>query len=126
MESSIELERRLKMDYSKFLDPQVLILVVVIYAIGMMLKNTKKIPNQSIPFILLVVALVLCIFLLGLNVNAFIQAVIVTATAVYTNQLMKQSSDAMEKVNDTIIEDVKPPEVKADTETLNIESKDKT
>lgn len=114
------------MDYSKFLDPQVLILVVVIYAIGMMLKNTKKIPNQSIPFILLVVALVLCIFLLGLNVNAFIQAVIVTATAVYTNQLMKQSSDAMEKVNDTIIEDVKPPEVKADTETLNIESKDKT
>jgi uncharacterized membrane protein YccC len=80
------------MDYSQFLKPEALILVGVIYALGIMLKKIKKIPDFLIPFILLILAILFCVTYFGLNANAIVQAVLVTATAVYTNQLYKQST----------------------------------
>jgi len=58
----------------------------------MMLKNTSKIQDWSIPWILLIVGIGSSIGLLGFNMEAIIQGVLVTGTTVYTNQLFKQST----------------------------------
>lgn len=85
------------MEYSQFIQPEVLILVVVIYIIGMLLKGLNKVKDCYIPWILLIIAIILCIFLLGVNVNAFIQGVLITAAAVYGNQLIKQTQESIKK-----------------------------
>lgn len=83
------------MDFMSFISKEVLILVAVIYALGMMLKGTKKIADWLIPWILLGLALGFSFGMLGITVNAVIQAVLVTAAAVYTNQLLKQTVEGV-------------------------------
>ena len=79
------------MDFIKFISEQTLILVAVIYALGIMLKGVKKIPDWTIPWILLVISISFSVGIMGFNVQAIIQAVLVVAAAVYSNQLFKQT-----------------------------------
>ena len=67
-----------------------LVLIPVIYIIGMILKGLSVIPDKYIPVILLFVAWVCTVFIIGFNVRAFIQAVLVTGVSVYFNQVIKQ------------------------------------
>ncbi|HAG43096.1 MAG TPA: holin [Clostridium sp.] len=80
------------MDIMSFITEKALIVIPVLYIIGMMLKNTSKIQDWSIPWILLIVGIGSSIGLLGFNMEAIIQGVLVTGTTVYTNQLFKQST----------------------------------
>ncbi|WP_291582629.1 phage holin family protein [Clostridium sp. UBA6640] len=80
------------MNIMSFITEKALILIPVLYIIGMMLKNTSKIQDWSIPWILLIIGIGGSIGLLGLNMEAIIQGVLVTGTTVYTNQLFKQST----------------------------------
>ncbi|GAA0122171.1 MAG: phage holin family protein [Clostridium argentinense] len=80
------------MDIMSFITEKALVLIPVLYIIGMMLKNTSKIPDWTIPWILLIVGIVCSVGLLGFNMEAIIQGVLVTGTTVYTNQLFKQST----------------------------------
>ncbi|WP_454053553.1 phage holin family protein [Clostridium sp. Marseille-Q7071] len=80
------------MDIMSFITEKALILIPVLYIIGMMLKNTSKIQDWSIPWILLIVGIGSSIGLLGFNMESIIQGVLVTGTTVYTNQLFKQST----------------------------------
>lgn len=80
------------MDIMSFITEKALILIPVLYIIGMMLKNTSKIQDWSIPWILLIIGIGSSIGLLGFNMEAIIQGVLVTGTTVYTNQLFKQST----------------------------------
>ena len=68
-----------------------LILIPAIYVIGAILKGTELIKDKYIPVILLPVGIALGMILVGFNVNGFIQGVLVTGVAVYTNQLVKQA-----------------------------------
>jgi hypothetical protein len=79
------------MDFIKFISEQTLVLVAVIYALGIMLKGVKKIPDWTIPWILLVISIAFSVAIMGFNVQAIIQAVLVVAAAVYSNQLFKQT-----------------------------------
>lgn len=88
------------MDYSQFVKPELLVLVAVIYVIGMFLKGTKYFPDELIPLILLVIAISICVFQIGFGVDAFIQGVLVTAAAVYGNQLIKQTKEVTNKDTD--------------------------
>lgn len=76
---------------------QALILIPVLYVLGIMLKNTNKIKDWCIPWILLVVGVLGAISLMGININAVIQGVLVTGVTVYANQLFKQSIDKREE-----------------------------
>ncbi|EPY6430790.1 phage holin family protein [Clostridium sporogenes] len=76
---------------------QALILIPVLYVLGMMLKNTQEIKDWTIPWILLVLGIIGAISLMGFNANAVIQGVLVTGAAVYTNQLIKQSTEKKEQ-----------------------------
>lgn len=71
---------------------QALMLVPVLYILGMMLKNTEKIKDWTIPWILLACGIGCCIAILGFNLQSVLQGVLVTGAAVFGNQLVKQST----------------------------------
>ncbi|MBD8046739.1 phage holin family protein [Clostridium faecium] len=80
------------MEFKEFIVEQALILIPALYIIGLILKSTDKIKDWTIPWILLVIGIVASIALMGLNINAIIQGVLVTGATVYTNQLIKQTT----------------------------------
>lgn len=80
------------MEFVKFITENALILVPAIYVLGMIIKNTEKVPDKYIPVVLLIAGVVGAIALMGLNANAVIQGILVAGAAVYTNQLLKQYS----------------------------------
>lgn len=68
-----------------------LVLIPAIYVLGAILKGTNLLKDKYIPLVLLPVGIVLSMFLVGFNVNGFIQGILVTGVAVYANQLVKQA-----------------------------------
>lgn len=78
------------MDFTQYLKDGALILIPALYIIGMIIKNAERIPNKYIPIILLVCGIVGAIGILGFNMQAVIQGILVTGASVYTNQLVKQ------------------------------------
>lgn len=81
------------MDVGKFIVDQALILIPVLYIIGMFLKNTPKIKDWTIPYILLACGILGAIAIMGLSVSAVIQGILVAGTTVFTNQLIKQTTE---------------------------------
>lgn len=75
---------------------QALILVPVLYILGMMLKNTEKIKDWTIPWILLACGIGSCIAIMGVNIQAILQGVMVTGVSVFGNQLVKQTTEKRE------------------------------
>ncbi len=67
-----------------------LVLIPVLNVIGMIVKNTEKIPDKYIPLILLFFGIVGTVAILGLTPHSVVQGVLVTGTAVYGNQVVKQ------------------------------------
>lgn len=67
-----------------------LVLVPVLNVIGMIIKNTEKIPDKYIPLILLLFGILGTIAILGLTPHSVVQGVLVTGAAVYGNQIVKQ------------------------------------
>lgn len=78
------------MQITEYITQNALVLIPVLYIIGMIIKNTKKITNKYIPVILLVFGVAGTIAIMGMNINAVIQGILVTGAAVYTNQFIKQ------------------------------------
>lgn len=66
------------------------IMVVVLLVIGAFLKQSK-VPDSFIPWILLAIGVITAVALLGFNVQAVLQGVIVTGLAVFGHQLFKQT-----------------------------------
>lgn len=80
------------MDILKYVNDQALILIPVLYIIGMFIKSTPKIPDWLIPFILLAIGILGSFALLGVSIQSVVQGILVSGTAVYTNQLIKQGT----------------------------------
>lgn len=78
------------MEFVKYITENALILVPALYVLGMIIKNTEKVPDKYIPGVLLIAGISGAIALIGLNANAVIQGILVTGAAVYANQLIKQ------------------------------------
>ncbi len=71
---------------------QALIVVPVLLVIGQILKNTPKMKDWLIPYILLLFGVIFTIGIMGINIQAIVQGVLVSGAAVFTNQLYKQYS----------------------------------
>ncbi len=67
-----------------------LLLIPVLNVLGSILKGIEKIPDKYIPIILLVFGILGAIAILGLSAESVVQGVLVTGTAVYGNQVVKQ------------------------------------
>lgn len=78
------------MEIMQYITQNALELIPVLYIIGMILKNTERISDRYIPAILLGFGIAGAIAIMGLNIEAIIQGVLVTGATVYANQLIKQ------------------------------------
>lgn len=79
------------MDILKYINENYLILIAVLYVLGVFFKNTSKIPDWIIPWLLLFVSIVFSIWIGGFTANVIIQGILVAGAAVLTNQLYKQT-----------------------------------
>ncbi len=74
----------------EYITENALLLIPVLNVIGMIIKNTEKIPNKYIPLILLGFGIIGSIAIMGLSPESVVQGVLVTGAAVYGNQVFKQ------------------------------------
>ena len=74
----------------EFITENALLLIPVLNIIGAIIKNTEKIPDKYIPVILLLFGIIGAVAILGISPESILQGVLVTGTAVYGNQLVKQ------------------------------------
>lgn len=87
-----------------YVKPELLVIAVVLYFIGMGIKNTEKIADKYIPIILGILGVVIAgIYVLATSTfsgyqsilmaifTSLIQGILVAGTSVYANQLIKQS-----------------------------------
>lgn len=74
----------------EYITENALLLIPVLNVIGMVIKNTEKIPDKYIPLILLGFGVVGAIAIMGPSPESAVQGVLVTGAAVYGNQLVKQ------------------------------------
>lgn len=80
------------MDFMNYITENALILIPVLYILGAILKGLEYIKDKYIPFILLALGIAFSIAILGFNINAIIQGVLVTGTTVLGNQIIKQAN----------------------------------
>lgn len=80
------------MEFAQYITQNALILIPTLYVLGMIIKNTEKVNDKYIPIILLIVGIAGAVGIMGVSADSVIQGVLVTGAAVYTNQLIKQST----------------------------------
>lgn len=78
----------MEFDFAQYIEPEVFILVPVLYLIGMFLRQTPFIPQWTHPWIILIVADIACAFIVGNTVNAFIQAVLVSGASLFLKDIV--------------------------------------
>ena len=78
------------MNLSDYIFEQGLIIIPFLNIIGLTVKSTGFIANKYIPVILLVIGIAASFGLMGFSVSSAIQGVLLTGTAVFGNQLVKQ------------------------------------
>lgn len=77
-------------EIANFLDERLYIVVIAIYFIGVCLKKIPGIPDWTIPFILTVISIIICIGITGFDMISVVQGIIVTAVSVLGNQYYSQ------------------------------------
>lgn len=75
---------------AEYITENAIILIPVLNIIGIIIKKTEKIPDKFIPLILLAFGIIGALAIIGVTPQAVIQGVLVTGTAVYGNQVVKQ------------------------------------
>ncbi|MNI54485.1 hypothetical protein D3C73_1093830 [compost metagenome] len=73
------------------IDPKLIIVVAVCWVVGLFLKQTPRVPNWTIVYIVSLVAMVFTVALLGFTPQAFLQGILCGAVAVYGHQLIQQA-----------------------------------
>lgn len=85
-------------DIMNFIVNKSYILIPVLYILGTFLKETPKIPDWLIPWILLALGIIGGFFLAGMKAEGILQGVLVTGVTVMGNQLYKQT--AVKRISD--------------------------
>lgn len=99
----------------KYIKPELLILIPVIYFIGVALKNSEAVKNNLIPLILGVVGVVLSIlYILGTSdlksiqdimkglFSGVTQGIMCAGSSVYMNQIIKQNINKVGEASNEI------------------------
>lgn len=73
------------------IDGRLLIVLAACWVIGYILKQTPRVPDWTIIYVVSGVAIVFSILMLGLSVESVVQGILVGAVAVFGNQLVKQT-----------------------------------
>ncbi|BFH65048.1 phage holin family protein [Paenibacillus azoreducens] len=76
----------------ELIDTRLLVVVALCWVVGYALKQTPRIPDWTIVYIVTLVAVLITVWMLGFGPEALIQGVLTGAFAVYGNQLVKQAT----------------------------------
>ena len=82
------------MNISDYLFEQGLAVIPLLNVIGKIIKETKFVNDRYIPVILLAVGVACAFGIMGVSADSAIQGVLLTGTAVFGNQIVKQLSNA--------------------------------
>jgi hypothetical protein len=82
---------------SNFIKPELLIVVAVCWIIGYVLKQTPRVPDWTIIYLVTLAAIILVSLTLGFTVDSILQGVLCGAVAVYGNQLVKQTRKGIDE-----------------------------
>lgn len=84
----------------EFVRPELLVVVVVCYCLGLFLKGVPKIKDWVIPFVLLVSSVIMCVLYMGLVIEkqwtpeiifvSLMQGILCAAMTVFGNEILKQ------------------------------------
>lgn len=74
------------------IDTRLLIVIAACWVFGYMLKQTPKVADWLIIWLVTCLAIVLACFILGFGPVSVIQGILCAAVAVYGNQLLKQTT----------------------------------
>lgn len=85
------------MESLEYLIENCYILIPALNIIGMFIKDMSKIPDEYIPFILLVLSIAGSMLICGVNGEAVIKGVLVAGVAVYGNQAVKQAGKILNR-----------------------------
>ncbi|OMF54668.1 hypothetical protein BK138_16040 [Paenibacillus rhizosphaerae] len=77
----------------QLIDPKLLIVVAACWIIGFVLKQTPKMPDWSIVYAVVVVAVLLTVWMLGWSAESLIQGILSGAFAVFGHQVVKQAKN---------------------------------
>lgn len=75
-----------------FIPAQLMILAVILYGLGYFIKETEKIKNCYIPFILLPIGIIISMLTLGFTTTSFMQGIVCVMVACCGNEFIKQGS----------------------------------
>ncbi|MGJ7919739.1 phage holin family protein [Neobacillus sp. LXY-4] len=80
------------LDLLDFLNQNYLILIPALWVIGFALKQTPRVPNWSIIWIITIVSLGFATYIFGFSVDAVVNGLIAAGVSVYGHQLFKQTT----------------------------------
>ncbi|QCT03799.1 hypothetical protein E6C60_3088 [Paenibacillus algicola] len=75
----------------ELVDPRLLIVVAACWVIGFILKQTPKVPDWSIIYVVLAVAILFTVGVIGWSMESIIQGILAGAFAVFGHQVVKQT-----------------------------------
>jgi 4-hydroxybenzoate polyprenyltransferase len=75
------------------IDPSLFVVVAACWALGVILKQTPRVPDWTIVYIVTVAAVGAVVALQGLTAQTVIQGILCGAFAVYGHQVIKQTKD---------------------------------
>ncbi|MCE3202463.1 phage holin family protein [Paenibacillus sonchi] len=81
----------------ELIDPRLLIVVAACWVIGFILKQTPRVPNWSIVYVVLIIAVLFTFGLLGWSVEALIQGILAGAFSVFGHQVVKQTKEGADE-----------------------------
>ena len=81
----------------QLIDLKLLIVVAACWAIGFALKQTPKVPNWIIVYVVTLVAVALTVGIMGFSPESLIQGILCGAFAVYGNQIVKQAKKGVDE-----------------------------
>ena len=79
------------MEILNYVVEKAIVLIPVLYIIGMMLKQTPKVLDWLIPWVLMAFGIIGAVGIMGASVEAVIQGILVAGATVFTNQIVKQT-----------------------------------
>lgn len=79
-----------------YLATETLVLIPTLWILGYFLKKTPKFPDWLIVWVLVVLGIVACLFLIGFSADGIIQGVLAAGVAALGYDLAKQTKKAVE------------------------------
>lgn len=93
------------MDIMNYIKPELIVVAIVLYFIGLAIKKAETIKDKYIPYVLGVISVILCAIWIIANspigtvqeilmavFTAIVQGVLVAGLSTYVNQLIKQAN----------------------------------